>query len=1065
MANPKIDPYKLVNPSGGGKNTLASNGPRTNLLAVNRLGKTVTSIGVVVKDIHEISLASIKVDKMREITNRRRLQRERDQRNEDEFERQNALKGKGIGKIKKSQIKKPKESALTQFAKSLFGGVQGLLLSAMQFVAGLVNLLAIKGLLTWMSDAGEINKIAVFLQKLSFVVRKLYGFAKGSVNNVLNGFSALVDGNNSFWGRLKGLGTLLLGIVGLQALLNPFGLMDSILRMLNLDFYNPNRQSRSNNKNTSNSNSRVNSRVKNYNKQVKSGNNPIFKKFGKNGDRVYRDALKQGLTREQALKRVQRLANRNPSAFKPPAKPPVTSGLNPRTAPSGKVLSKGLSRGFGRGALKFLGKNNVKLLSNAFKNTFGRIPVFGALLTGVFSILNGDPWDKVIFKTLGSAVGGALGTFIPVPGIGSLLGMMGGEYVGELLYIGFKGGGWKAAGKKLREDMMGLFRQFTKMLVWIKEGWTRFYKGIPKFKIPDFPKDPPKWIPKLTPLRNKIWAGAKVAMKAMLGPFGLMMGKEIPNVFWMANLTGNTFPLLHKSFFPEAGAVSEGKTETGQKMEGVQGDGTVNDTDVSGSGSGTGSESGSEVETDDPRGVPIKNRRGRITGYSKNGIVTPVSQTFNKPKVSEPTFMDNKPSNQWWDFLDIFPNKESKPKPIPTLPDGMTDWSKAEVIGGEKEEKKSTRYVSPYERKFGKKHNPLENVVGIGPKPIPTLADGMTDWSKAEVIGGDDENKNAKKNRKWWNPFSWATGGHLLRKLPRLNRKQFFIGKIFRGIGRAVSGVVKGVTNVVKSVVSSPIGSLLGAVVPIVFPPAAPFIGAIRAIGAAASGDIFGALTGGLGALGGMFPGTFGGIADKFGNFMSNNPFGQAIGGFMQGGIQGALGGLMGGLGSFLPEGVSGMLNKFGGFMKKFPAVGGLIGMIPGVANVPGLSQLFGLDSFGPHGFSPMGLIGNIADSMGFGGLFRTITGMMGAGGAGGLMNGLRNMAAELGVKPEVLGVMSQSGKYMSNKKGGMSREYAMQSSLEFIPVPMLLEKLVEIQTPVPIPRMVPVPMPAPAQA
>ena len=46
-----------------------------------------------------------------------------------------------------------------------------------------------------------------------------------------------------------------------------------------------------------------------------------------------------------------------------------------------------------------------------------------------------------------------------------------------------------------------------------------------------------------------------------------------------------------------------------------------------------------------------------------------------------------------------------------------------------------------------------------------------------------------------------------------------------------------------------------------------------------------------------------------------------------------------------------------------------------------------------------------------------------------------------------------------------MSREYAMQSSLEFIPVPMLLEKLVEIQTPVPIPRMVPVPMPQPAQA
>ena len=332
-------------------------------------------------------------------------------------------------------------------------------------------------------------------------------------------------------------------------------------------------------------------------------------------------------------------------------------------------------------------------------------------------------------------------------------------------------------------------------------------------------------------------------------------------------------------------------------------------------------------------------------------------------------------------------------------------------------------------------------------------------------IGSKKTDKKAQKTKSWWNPFSWATGGKLVRQLPRLTTKQYFIGKIFKGITKAVSGVVKGIGSAVGGIMSSPIGSLLGTVVPFVFPAAAPFMGAIKAIGAAASGDIFGAITGGIGALGGMFPGTFGGMSDAFSGFMNNNPLGQALGGFMQGGIGGALGGLMGGLGSILPEGVSGMLNKFGGFMKKFPAVGGLIGMIPGVANVPGLSQLFGLDSFGAHGFSPMGLIGNIADSMGFGGLFRTLTGMMGTGGPGGLLNGLREMAAELGVKPEVLGVMSGQRGSMTSKGKNLSREYAMQSSLEFIPVPMLLEKLTEIQTPVPIPRMVPVPMPAPAQA
>ncbi|BCU95831.1 MAG: hypothetical protein CM15mV10_2180 [uncultured marine virus] len=62
----------------------------------------------------------------------------------------------------------------------------------------------------------------------------------------------------------------------------------------------------------------------------------------------------------------------------------------------------------------------------------------------------------------------------------------------------------------------------------------------------------------------------------------MMMGKEIPNVFWMANLTGNTFPLLHKSFFPEAGDAGEGKVETGKKMDGVAGDGTDGEGNLAG---------------------------------------------------------------------------------------------------------------------------------------------------------------------------------------------------------------------------------------------------------------------------------------------------------------------------------------------------------------------------------------------------------------------------------------------------------------------------------------------------
>ena len=1002
MANPKINPYKLVNPSGSGKNTLASNGPRTNLLAINRIGKTVNSIGLVVKDLHTISLSSIKVDKMREVAERRRLQRERDQRNEDEFERQNALRGKGLKKIK--NVKKPKKSLVQRLVDSLFGGLQGLLLGAMQFLSSLGTFLVTKGILEYIGNRENIHKTAVFIQKLSFVVKKLYGFAKGSVNKIMDGFSSLVGKDSTFFGRLKGLGTLLLGIVGLGALLNPFGLMDSILRMLNLDFYNPNRNTRSSGPSTSGTNTGRSGPTPKW-KKVTNASNSVARNFGKNGTRVYQDALKQGLSESEALKRVKRVARNNPNAFR---KPPTTSGLSPKGAVAGKVLSKNLSKTFGRGALKFLGKNNVKLLSKAFKNTFGRIPVFGAILTGVFSVLNGDPWKATLFKTAGAAIGGALGTLIPIPGIGSLIGMMGGEYVGELLYLGFNpdvpGGGWKGAGKKLRDDLKGLFNNFTKMLSWIKQGWGRFYAGIPKVKVPDFPKDPPDWIPKWVPRRNWIWGGAKTAIKAMMGPMSLMLGKSIPNVFWMLNLTGNTFPLFHKAFFK--GQSSSASETSGEAMKGVAGDGE---------GETTSSSTVAGTATNTPQGKPIRNKRGRIIGYD-TGEPKPEPVLVSPPKKNERgsgaknNFWDWQSNNLSYDYKPFVPQKEYK---------GV--------------ETDNERYGDTMP----------EGAFGIGSK--------KTD--------------KAQKTKSWWNPFSWATGGKLIRQLPRLTTKQYFIGKIFRGITKAVSGVVSGIGKAVGSVMSSPIGSLLGSVVPFVFPAAAPFIGAVRAIGAAASGDIFGAITGGIGALGGMFPGTFGGIADKFGSFMSNNPLGQALGGFMQGGIGGALGGLMGGLGSILPEGVSGMLNKFGGFMKKFPAVGGLIGMIPGVANVPGLSQLFGLDSFGAHGFSPMGLIGNIADSMGFGGLFRTLTGMMGTGGPGGLMNGLREMAAELGVKPEVLGVMSGQRGSMTSRGKNLSREYAMQSSLEFIPVPMLLEKLTEIQTPVPIPRMVPVPMPQPAQA
>ena len=69
--------------------------------------------------------------------------------------------------------------------------------------------------------------------------------------------------------------------------------------------------------------------------------------------------------------------------------------------------------------------------------------------------------------------------------------------------------------------------------------------------MPDFPDEPPGWFPTI-PGRQFFWNGAKLGIKAMIGPLSLLMGKEIPNLLWMLD-PRNTGPLLKKSFFPPQG--------------------------------------------------------------------------------------------------------------------------------------------------------------------------------------------------------------------------------------------------------------------------------------------------------------------------------------------------------------------------------------------------------------------------------------------------------------------------------------------------------------------------------
>ena len=209
------------------------------------------------------------------------------------------------------------------------------------------------------------------------------------------------------------------------------------------------------------------------------------------------------------------------------------------------IMKKGVGKAAKRAVIKMFGKTAGKI--------FGMIPIIGPVIVGIVSLLSGEPIGQAIFKTMGAAVGGLLGTFIPIPVIGTLLGEAIGVFVGDLLYHLIVKRDPKAAFKMLKDTVMGIFKGGKAIFNWVTGGFSRFFEGIPKIKLPDFPKDPPKWIPKWVPFKEKIWNVFKIGAKIMLGPLSLLMGREIPNLLWLYNPM-NTAPLLFKSFFPPGGA-------------------------------------------------------------------------------------------------------------------------------------------------------------------------------------------------------------------------------------------------------------------------------------------------------------------------------------------------------------------------------------------------------------------------------------------------------------------------------------------------------------------------------
>jgi hypothetical protein len=93
------------------------------------------------------------------------------------------------------------------------------------------------------------------------------------------------------------------------------------------------------------------------------------------------------------------------------------------------------------------------------------------------SMLSGDPMKQTLFKTAGAAIGGGLG--LALGPIGMIVGEIAGEFVGDVLYTGFSGeaGGWKAAGKKLKDKFMQILDGGKKVGGWLLNSIKRIGWG------------------------------------------------------------------------------------------------------------------------------------------------------------------------------------------------------------------------------------------------------------------------------------------------------------------------------------------------------------------------------------------------------------------------------------------------------------------------------------------------------------------------------------------------------------------------------------------------------------
>lgn len=429
----KITAYKFVNPGVAASSASPVVRAATQqVLATNRLGSAVEGIGKVVEGLIATNKSTIVFQQRQLLQKKKDERRQRDAEAEARQERaklKSAQQREAAAKKKKDDIDasgelKKQGNSFVSWADKFFGPF-------VNIFRDIASIYIASNVYSYLADPKNREKIEDFFMKLEWLYKKLKGFFEFHIDNIFTGFTKLAGKDSTFIQRIQGLGQLMFGIIALKAIMNPFGLINDIMDLMDLtgDLFDR-------------KNKDLTKRERNLRKTKNATRNS-------SGARTTRGTTAKAVTRSKKISPFELQQARKALTTKNMLARPgaLGSGLSPKLAPKGAIFGRGVDRVTQRVMLKILGKGGYKWLTK----TFNKIPLIGPLLTFGFNWAAGEPFLKAAVQGVGmglgqwlggmagSAIGSIGGPAAPVTVplgafVGSMLGGIGGEFLGGYLY-------------------------------------------------------------------------------------------------------------------------------------------------------------------------------------------------------------------------------------------------------------------------------------------------------------------------------------------------------------------------------------------------------------------------------------------------------------------------------------------------------------------------------------------------------------------------------------------------------------------------------------------------------